>query len=164
MMGRWLRVCAFGIGFYVILTGVHFGTLWGLDQLRQRWETRLENQYGTEAIDREPPYKPGERVMMALDIQPSPYWQEALGMSAVLSLPIALLMGIAAFFIKRARRVALMTLAVGANIALLWLITQLGGLALAGYLVNNALAAGVEGAIVGLLHGTLAILMLAPRS
>lgn len=162
MIARWLRACALGIGFYVLLTGVHYGTLWGLDQLRQRWETRLENRYGTEAIDREPPYKPGERVMMALDTQLSPYWQESLGISALICLPVAILTGIAVRFLRRAQRAALMIIAVASNIFLLWLLTQLGGVSLVGYLVGSLLAAVVEGTLVGLAQGLLAILVLAP--
>jgi hypothetical protein len=163
MIGRILRALALSIGLYVLLTGVHYGTLWGLDQLRQRMEARLEQRYGADAVDREPPYKPGERWVMALDIQPSPYWQEAVGMSAGLTLPVALLMGL------MARRrpngqvpnlPLLLLVAVGANIGMLWLMTRLGGLALAGYLVNNATAAGVGGLAIGLLQGLLGGLIL----
>jgi len=157
MIGRMLRSLALSIGLYVLLTGVHYGTLWGLDQLRQRMEARLEQRYGAEAVDRQPPYKPGERWVMALDIQPSPYWQEAVGMSAGLTLPVALLMGLTA---RRVRRFALLLVAVGANIGMLWLMTRLGGLALAGYLVNNPTAAGVGGLAIGLLQGLLGGLIL----
>jgi hypothetical protein len=163
MIARLLRLCALAIGFYVMLTGVHYGTLWALDQLRQRWEVRLEAQYGTEAVDREPPYKPGERLMMALDIQPSLDWREAVGVSALLSLPAAILMGLAVWVIRRARRLALLIVAGASNILLLWLLTQLGGLALVGYLVNNPVAVVVEGAIVGILQGILAMLILTPK-
>ncbi|GBC94086.1 hypothetical protein HRbin15_02593 [bacterium HR15] len=160
MIARWLRACALGIGFYVLLVGIHYGTLWGLDQLRQRWEARMETRYGVEAIDREPPYKPGERMVMALDIQLSPYWQEAVGISALLCMPIAILAGISARFIRRARRTALMILTIVSNILLLWLMTQLGGLAFAGYLVGNPTATVAGGTVVGLLQGLLAILVL----
>jgi hypothetical protein len=77
MIGRLLRALALGIGLYVLLTAVHYGTLWGLDQMRQRMETRLEQRYGADAVDREPPYKPGERWVMAFDIQ-LVSWKEAL--------------------------------------------------------------------------------------
>ncbi|MCS7064964.1 MAG: hypothetical protein NZL85_01680, partial [Fimbriimonadales bacterium] len=117
-------------------------------------------QYGTDAIDREPPYKPGERLMTALDIQPISGWQEALGMSAVLCLPVALLAGLAARFSRRARCPTLIIVTIAANILLLWLLTQLGGVAL-GYLVGNLSAAVVAGAMVGLLQGIVAVLMLA---
>jgi hypothetical protein len=157
MIGRILYTLALGVGFYVLLTVVHYGTLWGLDQLRQRMEARLEQRYGTDAVDREPPYKPGERWVMALDIQPSPYWQEAAGMSAVLSLPVAVLMGLMA---RRSRRLALLLIAVITNALSLWLLTQLGGLALAGYLVNNPTAAIAGGVAVGLLQGILGGLIL----
>ncbi|MEN3000647.1 MAG: hypothetical protein ABDI19_02260 [Armatimonadota bacterium] len=163
MSMQWLRVGALAIGFYLLLTGVHYGTLWGLDGLRQRWEARLESQYGVEAIDREPPYKPGERAIMALDIQRSPFWQESLGISALLSLLVALLTGVAARFAKRARRAALLLVPIASNIVLLWLMTQLGGLALAGYLVGNLTAVFVGGALVGLIQGIVALLLLAPR-
>jgi len=162
MIARLLRLCALAIGFYVMLTGVHYGTLWALDQLRQRWETRLEAQYGTEAVDRQPPYKSGERLMMALDIQPSPDWREAVGVSALLSLPSVILM-LTLWAIRRARRLALLIVAVVSNILLLWLLTQLGGLALVGYLVNNPVAVVVEGAILGILQGILAMLILTPK-
>jgi len=159
MMGRWLRALALGIGLYVLLTAVHYGTLWGLDQLRQRMEARLEQRYGADAVDREPPYKPGERWVMAFDVQ-FVSWSEALTVSAVLNLPIVLLIGMAA---RRLRRFALWLVAVGANILALWLMTRLGGLAGVGYLVFNPIAAGVEGAIAGVLQGILGGLILHAR-
>ncbi len=162
MIARFLRAFALWLGLYGLLTAAHFGVLWGLDQLRQRLENRLESRYGTEAVDREPPYSWGERVVLALDVQPSPYWQESLGVSALLSLPVALLTGAAALFVRRARRAALMAIAIVGGILLMWLLTQLGGLALAGYLVGNPTAAVVEGALIGLIQGMLAILVLAP--
>jgi len=100
--------------------------------------------------------------VIALDVQLSPYWQEAVGMSALLSLPVAILTGMTAFLIKRATRAAVMAVVLVSNIFLLWLLTQLGGVALAGYLVNTPLAALVVGAIVGIPHGIVAMLILTP--
>jgi hypothetical protein len=133
MIGRLLRALALGIGLYVLLTAVHYGTLWGLDQMRQRMETRLEQRYGADAVDREPPYKPGERWVMALDIQPSPYWQEAVRDERGVEFACGGLDGADGTAVATPCPVAdcrQVTNALGS----LWLLTQLGGLALAGYL------------------------------
>jgi hypothetical protein len=102
-VGRLLRGLAIWIGLYVLLTGAHMGVLYGLNALRARYETALETRVGVDAIDREPPYSGGERLIVALDIQPSAYWQESLAMSAVMSLIVAVFVGLASLAFRKGR-------------------------------------------------------------
>lgn len=153
MLGRILSGIALWIGVYVLLTGVHFGTLWGLDQLRTALETRYEEQYGSEVVDREPPYTTSEWIIVSLDVQPSMYWGEALAMSALMSLPVALLIQVVVWTGRR--RLMLKTIVIGSTISMLvfYLLYLLNEQVFAGYLIQAKSPIFVIGALTGILQG-----------
>ena len=159
-MGRLLRGLAIWIGLYVLLIGAHMGVLYGLDALRTRYETALEARLGAEAVDREPPYSGGERLIVALDIQPSAYWQESLAMSAVMSLIVAVFVGLAslAFRKGRAAKLALVTLVV--NGLVFFFFAQLSEQLFAGYLLGRPVSAVAPAILVGLAHAVISVLVL----
>lgn len=161
MLGRILSGIALWIGVYVLLTGVHFGTLWGLDRLRTALETRYEEQYGSEVVDREPPYTTPEWIIVSLDVQPSMYWGEALAMSALMSLPVALLIQVVAWTGRH--RLILRSIVIGAVMSILvfYLLYLLNEQVFAGYLVQakppifgvGALTGIGQGFVGGLIYG-----------
>ncbi len=164
MLGRFLRGLALWIGVYVLLTAVHFGLLWGLDRLRMQLETRFEDRYGTEVVDREPPYSRAEWLVVALDVQPSMYWVESLGMSALMSLPVALFVGAGALAFRRRLWGRLVVLSVIASILTFYLLYLLNEQVFAGYLLQQRLPVFTVGGFVGLVQGLVASLVFgAPR-
>ncbi len=159
-MARLLFGLALWLGLYVLLAGAHFGTLWAMDWARNRLETTLEDRYGSEAIDREPPYSWGERVVVALDIQQGVYWQESLMMSALMSLPVALFIGIGAS-LTRKRHIIIAVLAVMVNLATFYLVYLLNEQIALGYLISTLPPVITAGFVVGLVHALVASLVYA---
>lgn len=159
-MGRLLRGLAIWIGLYVLMTGAHMGALYGLDALRTRYESALETRLGAEAVDREPPYSGGERLIVALDIQPSAYWQESLAMSAVMSLIVALFVGLASLAFRKGRAAKLMLVALVVNGLVFFFFAQLSEQLFAGYLLGQPVSAIAPAVLVGLSHGALSALVL----
>ncbi len=160
MVARVLRGLALWLGLYILFSAVHFGALYGLSALRSGLEGRWENQFGVEVIDREPPYSIRERLILGLDIQPSMYWVESLAMSAVMSLPVALFVGIGSLLLRRARRGTLILVATLSSTLMFYLLYLLGEQVFAGYLVGHPSAAVVSGIGVGFVQGVVAGLVL----
>jgi hypothetical protein len=159
-VGRLLRGLAIWIGLYVLLTGAHMGVLYGLNALRARYETALETRVGVDAIDREPPYSGGERLIVALDIQPSAYWQESLAMSAVMSLIVAVFVGLASLAFRKGRAVKLALVALIVNGLVFYFFAQLSEQLFAGYLLGRPVSAVAPALLVGLAHGIISVLVL----
>lgn len=159
-VGRLLRGLALWIGLYVLLTGTHMGVLYGLNALRTRYETTLETRAGVEAIDREPPYSGGERLIVALDIQPSTYWQESLVMSAVMSLIVAVFVGLASLAFRKGRVAKLMLVALIVNGLVFYFFALLSEQLFAGYLLGQPISAIAPALLVGLAHGMVSALVL----
>lgn len=163
MLGRALRGLSLWMGLLVILTGAHMALLYGLNAIRVRYEAHLEMRLGTDAVDREPPYSPGERWIVALDIQPSQYWQEALGMSAVMSLIVAVFVGMGALVFKKrgAAKIALVALMV--NGLIFYFFALLSEQIFAGYLLGRPSSAIVPAILVGIVQGVLSAMVLGGR-
>jgi hypothetical protein len=159
-VGRLLRGLAIWIGLYVLLTGAHMGVLYGLNALRARYETALETRVGVDAIDREPPYSGGERLIVALDIQPSAYWQESLAMSAVMSLIVAAFVGLASLAFRKGRAAKLTLVALVVNGLVFFFFAQLSEQLFAGYLLGQPVSAVAPALLVGLSHGAISTLVL----
>ncbi len=159
-MARLLFGLALWLGLYILLTGAHFGTLWLMDWTRTRLETTLEDRHGFEAVDRESPYSWGERMIIALDIQQGVYWFESLAMSALMSLPVALFLGLSAKLFRK-RRFALVLVAIVVNLATFYLLYLLSEQVALGYLMSNATPVLTGGVVVGLVHALIASLVLA---
>ncbi|MFQ3611141.1 MAG: hypothetical protein SNJ72_06540 [Fimbriimonadales bacterium] len=160
MVGRALRGLALWLGLYILFSLAHFGVLYGLNALRSGLEQRWESQFGAEVIDREPPYSLQERVVIALDIQPSMYWVESLAMSFIMSLPVALFVGLGALLLRRARRGTLLIIATFSSLLVFYLLYLLGEQVFAGYLVGHLGAIGVSGIGVGFVQGLIAGMVL----
>ncbi len=161
MVARILRALALWLGMYILLSGVHFGVLYGLNSIRTGLENRWETQFGLEVIDREPPYSWRERLVMAMDTQPSIYWAESLAMSFVMSLPVALFVGLGSLLLRRARRGVLMLVAIISSVLvfyLTYLLNQQG--ATVGYFIEGGSPAVFSGAVIGIIQGLLAGLVL----
>jgi hypothetical protein len=158
-VGRVLRGLAIWIGLYVLLTGAHMGVLYGINALRARYETTLE-RVGVDAIDREPPYSGGERLVVALDIQPSAYWQESLAMSAVMSLIVAVFVGLGSLAFRKGRAAKLMLVALVVNGLVFFFFAQLSEQLFAGYLLGQPVSAVAPALLVGLTHGAISTLVL----
>ena len=159
-MGRLLRGLAIWIGLYVLMTGAHMGALYGLDALRTRYESALETRLGAEAVDREPPYSGGERLIVALDIQPSAYWQESLAMSAVMSLIVAVFVGLASLAFRKGRAAKLILVALVVNGLVFFFFAQLSEQLFAGYLLGRPVSAVAPAILVGLAHAVISVLVL----
>ncbi|MCS7209903.1 MAG: hypothetical protein NZ874_10075 [Fimbriimonadales bacterium] len=160
MLGQMLRGLALWIGLYVLLTGAHMGVLYGINALRARYETVLETRLGAEAVDREPPYSNGERLIVAFDIQPSVYWLESLGMSALMSLIVALLIALASSVFRNRRAIKLTLVALGANGIVFYFFVLLSEQLFAGYLLGRPVSAVAPALLVGLVQGTISALVL----
>ncbi|MCS7273309.1 MAG: hypothetical protein NZ550_04070 [Fimbriimonadales bacterium] len=160
MLAQLLRGFALWIGLYVLLTATHWGVLHGINALRTRYETAVETRLGVEAIDREPPYGVEERIIVALDIQPSPYWQESLGMSALMSLIVAILVGIGALRFRRSRAFKLAITALVANGLVFYAYSVLSEQLFAGYLLGRPVSAVVPALLVGVVHAVISALVL----
>ncbi|MCS7301246.1 MAG: hypothetical protein NZ556_06805 [Fimbriimonadales bacterium] len=160
MLGRFLRGLAIWIGLYVLLTGAHMGVLYGINALRTRYETALETRLGVEAIDREPPYSGGERVIVALDIQPSMYWLESLGMSALMSLIVAVFVGIASLAFRQGRAAKLTLVALVINGLVFYFLSVLNLEGMVGYMLGRPVSAVAPAILVGLAQGIISALVL----
>lgn len=159
-LGRLLRGLAIWIGLYVLLTATHIGVLYGTNALRVRYESALEARFGAQAVDREPPYTGGERLIVALDIQPSTYWLESLGMSAVMSLIVAVCVGIGSLAFRKQRTLKLMLVALGVNGLIFYFFSLLSEQLFAGYLLGKPASAIVPAILVGLAQGVVSALVL----
>lgn len=160
MLGRVLHGLALWIGLYVLLTAAHWGVLQGINALRTRYETNLEARLGTEAVDREPPYSPQEQLIVAFDIQPSTYWQESLLASAVMSLIVAIFVGIGALTFQHKRALRLAIVAIVVNGLLFFFLAQLSEQAFVGYLLGQPMSAIAPALLVGLTHALISVLVL----
>jgi len=134
------------------------GVLYGLNALRARYESALETR--VDAIDREPPYSGGERLIVALDIQPSVYWQESLAMSAVMSLIVAVFVGLASLAFRKGRAAKLMLVSLVVNGLVFFFFAQLSEQLFAGYLLGKPVSAVAPALLVGLTHGAISTLVL----
>lgn len=159
MLGKLLRGLALWIGVYVILTAIHFGMLWGLDHVRNRLETRFEDQFGSEVVDREPPYTMPEWLIVGLDIQPSMYWLESLAMSAVMSLPVVVFLGLAAKVFRRGLGFKLIGVGIVTSVLMFYLLYLLNDQLFAGYLIQAKPPVLIVGTLVGLVQGWVALLI-----
>ncbi|MER3402134.1 MAG: hypothetical protein C4336_07450 [Armatimonadota bacterium] len=158
MLGKLLRGLALWIGVYGILTAIHFGMLWGLDQVRNRLETRFEDQYGSEVVDREPPYTTPEWLIVGLDIQPI-QWLESLAMSAVMSLPVAVFLGLGAKVFRRGLGFKLIGVSIVTSMLMFSLLYLLNEQLSAGYLVQAKPPVLIVGTLVGWVQGWVASLI-----
>jgi len=136
------------------------GVLYGINALRTRYEAALETRLGTEAVDREPPYRGGERLIIALDIQPSTYWQESLAMSAVMSLIVAVFVGLASLAFRKGHAVKLALVALIVNGLVFYFFALLSEQLFAGYLLGRPVSAVAPALLVGLAHGIISVLVL----
>jgi hypothetical protein len=134
--------------------------LYGINALRARYETGLEMRLGAEAVDREPPYSGGERLIVALDIQPSTYWQESLAMSAVMSLIVAVFVGLASLAFRKGHAVKLALVALIVNGLVFYFFALLSEQLFAGYLLGRPVSAVAPALLVGLAHGIISVLVL----
>jgi hypothetical protein len=159
-LGRLLRGLAIWIGLYVLLTGTHMGVLYGINALRTRYEAALETHGGTELVDREPPYSGGERFIVTLDIQPSIYWVEALVVSAVMSLIVAVFVGLASLAFRHGRTVKLILVALMVNGLVFYFYSLLSEQIFVGYQLGRAVSAIVPAVLVGLAQGIVSVLVL----
>ncbi|MDW8106286.1 MAG: hypothetical protein RMK45_02280 [Armatimonadota bacterium] len=160
MFARVLRGLALWIGLYVLLTATHWGILYGINALRTRYETAIETRLGVEAVDREPPYSTAERIIVALDIQPSPYWQESLGVSALMSLAVATFVGVGALVFKHRRSLKLAIVALAMNGLAFYFLSVLSKQLLAGYLLGRPESAIVPALLVGIVHAIVSVFVL----
>ncbi|MEN3001515.1 MAG: hypothetical protein ABDI19_06690 [Armatimonadota bacterium] len=160
MLGRVLRGLAIWIGLVVLLTGAHMGVLYALNALRTRYEISLEARLGAEAIDREPPYQRGEQLIVALDIQPSMYWLESLAMSALMSLIVAVFVGLASLTARHGRALKLILVALLVNGLVFYFFSLLSEHVLLGYMLGKPVSAIVPAILVGLVQGVLSVLVL----
>ena len=136
------------------------GVLYGINALRTRYEAALETRLGAEAVDREPPYRGGERLIVALDIQPSTYWQESLAMSAVMSLIVAVFVGLASLAFRKGRAMKLALVALIVNGLVFYFFALLSEQLFAGYLLGRPVSAVSPALLVGLAHGIISVLVL----
>jgi hypothetical protein len=136
------------------------GVLYGINALRTRYEAALETRLGAEAVDREPPYRGGERLIVALDIQPSTYWQESLAMSAVMSLIVAVFVGLASLAFRKGRAMKLALVALIVNGLVFYFFALLSEQLFAGYLLGRPVSAVAPALLVGLAHGIISVLVL----
>jgi hypothetical protein len=136
------------------------GVLYGINALRTRYEAALETRLGAEAVDREPPYRGGERLIVALDIQPSTYWQESLAMSAVMSLIVAVFVGLASLAFRKGHAVKLALVALIVNGLVFYFFALLSEQLFAGYLLGRPVSAVAPALLVGLVHGIISVLVL----
>jgi hypothetical protein len=136
------------------------GVLYGINALRTRYEAALETRLGAEAVDREPPYRGGERLIVALDIQPSTYWQESLAMSAVMSLIVAVFVGLASLAFRKGHAVKLALVALIVNGLVFYFFALLSEQLFAGYLLGRPVSAVAPALLVGLAHGIISVLVL----
>ena len=136
------------------------GVLYGINALRTRYEAALETRLGAEAVDREPPYRGGERLIIALDIQPSTYWQESLAMSAVMSLIVAAFVGLASLAFRKGRAMKLALVALIVNGLVFYFFALLSEQLFAGYLLGRPVSAVAPALLVGLAHGIISVLVL----
>lgn len=160
MLGRALRGLAIWIGLFILLTGAHMGVLYGVNALRTRYEASLETRLGVDAIDREPPYSGGERAIVAFDIQPSEYWQESLGMSAIMSLIVSIFVGLASLMFGKGRTVKIVLVALVVNGLVFYFFSLLSEQIFAGYLLGRPASAIAPAILVGLAQGTISALVL----
>lgn len=160
MLGRALRGLAIWIGLFILLTGAHMGILYGIDALRTRYETNLETRMGADAVDREPPYSVGERIIVAFDIQPSQYWQEALVVSAAMSLIVSVFVGLASLMFKKGRTAKIMLVALVVNGIIFYFFSLINEQVLLGYLLGRPASAVAPAILVGLAQGTISALVL----
>ncbi|GIV05449.1 MAG: hypothetical protein KatS3mg016_1024 [Fimbriimonadales bacterium] len=159
-LGRLLRGLAIWIGLSVLLTGTHMGILYGINALRTRYETALETRGGAELVDREPPYSGGERLIVALDIQPSIYWAEALIVSAVMSLVVAVFVGLASLAFRQGRAVKLILVALIVNGLVFYFYALLSEQIFVGYQLGRPVSAVAPAILVGLAQGIVSVLVL----
>ncbi len=160
MLGRVFHGLALWIGLYVLLTAAHWGVLQGIDALRTRYETDLEARLGTEVVDREPPYSTAERLIVAFDIQPSTYWQESLLTSALMSLVVAIFVGIGGLAFQRNRAIKLALVAIVVNGLAFFFLAQLSEQMFLGYLLGQPASAIAPALLVGLAHALISVLVL----
>lgn len=160
MLGRALRGLAIWIGLFILLTGAHMGVLYSINALRTRYEANLETRVGVDAVDREPPYSAGERAIVAFDIQPSEYWQEALAVSAVMSLIVSIFVGLASLMFKKGRTTKIVLVALFVNGLIFYFFSLLSEQVFAGYLLGRPASAFAPAILVGLAQGTISALVL----
>ncbi|GIV10409.1 MAG: hypothetical protein KatS3mg019_2500 [Fimbriimonadales bacterium] len=160
MLARALRGLAIWIGLLVLLTGTHMGVLYGINALRARYEANLETRRGVDAIDREPPYSGGERAIVAFDIQPSDYWQESLAMSALMSLIVAIFVGLASLTFKKGRTAKIVLVVLVVNSLIFYFFSLLSEQVFAGYLLGRPASAIAPALLVGLAQGAISALVL----
>lgn len=160
MLGRALRGLAIWIGLFILLTGTHMGVLYGVNALRTRYEANLETRLGVDAVDREPPYSGGERIIVAFDIQPSQYWQEALVVSALMSLIVSVFVGLASLMFKQGRTAKIMLVALVVNGLIFYFFSLISEQALLGYLLGRPASAIAPAILVGVAQGAISALVL----
>ena len=159
-LGRLLRGLAIWIGLYVLLTGTHMGVLYGINALRTRYETAVETKLGADAVDREPPYSGGERLIVAFDIQPSQYWQEALAVSAAMSLVVSIFVGAASLMFRKGRIAKIMLVALVVNGLIFYFFSLINEQVLLGYLMGRPASAIAPAILVGFAQGVVSTLVL----
>ncbi|MCS6918933.1 MAG: hypothetical protein NZM28_04115 [Fimbriimonadales bacterium] len=160
MLGRALRGLATWIGLFILLTGAHMGVLYGINALRTRYEANLETRMGVDAVDREPPYSGGERVVVAFDIQPSAYWQESLGASAIMSLIVAVFVGIASLAFRKGRAAKIVLVALAVNGLVFYFLSLLSEQMFLGYLLGRPASVIAPALLVGAAQGVISALVL----
>lgn len=146
------------IVLYILIGTSLYLVLDTINRLRTGLENRWEAQYGTEILDREPPYSWGERMLMLLDIEPGIYWQEAALMAAMMALPITLGLSLSAFYKGRGRTGFLILAGMILNSFMLGVVYKIPeveslNITFAGYLVANQGAIFIPSVVCGGLHG-----------
>lgn len=149
---------------YALVCASFEGVVRGVDASRSRMENRFEDRYGSEVVDREPPYSWRERLIVALDIQPSMYWQESAGMSALAGIPVTIGLLGATVFRVRSRRAFFMLSGIVLSGTMLYMLyrathSDYWNISFVGYLVESADAAFLTGLLAGFIQGWVASLI-----
>lgn len=145
-----------GFSLYLVLDIVN--------RTRVGLENRWEAQYGSEILDREPPYSWREQAIRLLDIEPGIYWQEAAAMAAIMAVPVTFGLSLITFYKGRRRKGFYLLTGIILNGFMLGAVSKIPemeslNITFAGYLIANRGAIVIPAVVCGAMHGWFAFLL-----